>query len=115
MGRVLGSPSLLVQFSTHATRLSFAPGAPPTPPPSLPSFTSAGVAGHPILWPSPRSMFEEGLWEGEASLWRVRPPESTGKLGGKVVTNMFLRDMDLGKCLWLETTGVWKWSSTACR
>ena len=37
-----------------------------------------------------------GLWEGGASLWRVRPPQSAGKLGGRVVTNMFVREIGLG-------------------
>ena len=45
---------------------------------------SAGVAGHSILLAiTAQHVRGLGLWEGGASLWRVRPPESAGKLGAE--------------------------------
>ena len=57
--------------------------------PLLPlSKRTAGVAGHLIL------LAITAQWALEGLRSEVRPPESQGR--GRVVTNMFVRDMDLG-------------------
>ena len=80
---VLGSLRLS-QLSTHTDRLNFVSGCFSSAA-SISLFlcpsASAGVASHSILLATTAQHVRgQGLWEGGALLWRVRPPESAGKL-----------------------------------
>ena len=102
-----GSILCLSQLSTHASRLSFIPGASPAPPPSPSSF----VPAHLRVWPAARSFWPpppRRMFEDWALGRRSCPLESAAarvcrEAWGRVVTNMFVRDMDWGgACGWRQ-------------